>query len=166
MRLFTVYLPQNGSAKMSERGFDGAVFVRDGFHFWAFVLGPLWCLWRALWLPALAILALGAVLMGIGHALHLSLQTQILTQVVLAIAVGLEAPNLRRFGLRRRGYVEDGSLAARDLTEAEAIFFSQAASSQPAPQPASSPPAPEPVFAGRAPAGEDVVGLFPEYRGR
>ena len=26
------------------------MFVRDGFYFWAFLLGPLWMLWRRLWL--------------------------------------------------------------------------------------------------------------------
>ena len=26
------------------------VFVRDGFHFWAFLLAPLWLLWHRLWL--------------------------------------------------------------------------------------------------------------------
>ena len=26
------------------------VFVRDGFYFWAFLLGPVWMLWRRLWL--------------------------------------------------------------------------------------------------------------------
>jgi Protein of unknown function (DUF2628) len=166
MRLFTVYLPQDSSAAPREHALDGAVFVRDGFHFWAFLLGPLWCLWRGLWLPALAILALGAVLAGIGRALQLPSETQILTQLVLALLVGLEAPNLRRFGLRRRRYVERGGVAARDLTDAEAIFFGHAASPQPEPQPASPPSAPEPGFHRRGPAGEEVVGLFPEYRGR
>ncbi len=165
MRLFTVYLPSVSSAPGPAGVLDDAVFVRDGFHFWAFILGPLWCLWRGLWLPALAILALSAVLMGIGAVLHLSSETQILTQLVLAVIVGLEAPNLRRFGLRRRGYEERGNVAARDVAEAEAIFFREAPSAQPAPQ-AALPPAPGPVFAGRTPAGEDVVGLFPEYRGR
>jgi Protein of unknown function (DUF2628) len=166
MRLFTVYLPQNSSAAPHEHALDGAVFVRDGFHFWAFLLGPLWCLWRGLWLPALAILALGAVLAGIGLALQLPSETQILTQLVLALLVGLEAPDLRRFGLRRRGYVERGSVAARDLTDAEAIFFGHAASPQPEPQPGFPPSAPQPGFHRRGLAGEEVVGLFPEYRGR
>jgi Protein of unknown function (DUF2628) len=166
MRLFTVYLPQNSSAAPHEHALDGAVFVRDGFHFWAFLLGSLWCLWRGLWLPALAILALGAVLAGIGLALQLPPETQILTQLVLALLVGLEAPDLRRFGLRRRGYVERGSVAARDLTDAEAIFFGHAASPQPEPQPGFPPSAPQPGFHRRGLAGEEVVGLFPEYRGR
>ena len=26
------------------------VFVRDGFYFWAFLLGPFWMIWHRLWL--------------------------------------------------------------------------------------------------------------------
>ena len=29
---------------------DKFVFVRDGFHFWAMIFGPLWLLWNRLWL--------------------------------------------------------------------------------------------------------------------
>jgi hypothetical protein len=164
MRLFTVHLPPSGGA--TQPALDGAVFVRDGFHFWAFVLGPLWCVWRGLWLPALVIIALSAVLVGIGRALHLSPETQIMALIVPALLVGFEAANLRGFGLRRRGYVDRGSIVASDLSEAEAIFFRQAASPQAGPWPGAMPPAPERGVPKRGPAGEDVVGLFPEYRGR
>jgi hypothetical protein len=166
MRLYTVYLPEPSSATPAQAALEGAIFVREGFHFWAFLLGPLWCLWRGLWLPALAVLALGAILMGIGRALQLSSETQILTGLVLALLIGLEAANLRRLGLRRRRYVERGSVAASNLADAEAIFFGHVASPQTEPQPTPAPPAPEPGIPKRGPLGEDVVGLFPEYRGR
>ena len=166
MRLFTVLLPPIGSAKTSGSVLEGAVFVRDGFHFWAFLLGPLWCLWHGLWLAALAFLALSFALIAIGSGFHLSTQMQILAQLVLAFLIGLEAGNLRRFGLRRRGFVERGSVAARNLSEAEAIFFADTHLSEPEPQPASPPPPPAPGFSKRGAAGEEVVGLFPEYRGR
>ena len=166
MRLYTVYLPQGGGVTPGALALEGAIFVREGFHFWAFLLGPLWCLWRGLWLPALAVLALSAVLMGIGRAFQLSSETQILTGIVLALLIGLEAANLRRFGLRRRRYVEHASIAAGNLAEAEAIFFGHAVPSQPEPKPASPPPAAETGIPKRGPMGEEVVGLFPEYRGR
>ena len=34
------------------------VFVRDGFHFWAFLLAPLWMLRHRMWLELIAYLAL------------------------------------------------------------------------------------------------------------
>ncbi|MFI4994428.1 MAG: DUF2628 domain-containing protein [Hyphomicrobiales bacterium] len=164
MRLFTVHLPvASGSGKPE---FERAEFVRDGFHVFAFLLSVIWCLWRGLWIPALAILVLSAALLGIGRLLHLPSDTQILVQIVLAILVGLEASNLRRFGLRRRGFIDAGGVAARDLPEAEAIFFdrvalemSRARGFAPNAMPGGTPAAP-----GRG--AEEVIGLFPEYRGR
>ena len=32
-------------------------FVRDGFYFWAFVLGPVWMLYHRLWLVLLQVSA-------------------------------------------------------------------------------------------------------------
>jgi len=167
MRLYTVLLRPDGRA---EAALERAVFVRDGFHFWAFLLGPLWCLWHGLWLAALAVIVLSGALIAIGAALQLSPEMQFLPQLVLAIIVGLEAGNLRRFGLRRRGFLERGSVAARDLAEAEAIFFADAASPGPGPGPEPQPPAqpatPQPGFSKSGARDEEVVGLFPEYRGR
>ena len=34
------------------------MFVRDGFHFWAFLLAPLWLLVHRLWLALLGYLGL------------------------------------------------------------------------------------------------------------
>src|SRR6516162_3884533 len=101
MRLFTVHLP---ALTGPQKALEGAVFVRDGFHFWAFLLGVFWCLWRGLWVAAIAVLLAAAALYGIGRALHVAPGTQLLMQLVLALLVGLEAGNLQRFGLRRRGY--------------------------------------------------------------
>jgi hypothetical protein len=166
MRFFTVHLPPGGGMGKPDPALERAVFVRDGFHFWAFLLGLLWCLWRGLWLPALAILALSAALVGMGRLLQVSSDMQMLAQLVLALLIGLEAPNLRRFGLRRHGYADRGSIAASDLTEAEAVFFARAPSPGAEPKAASSPAAPDQPFLGRAPGAQEVVGLFPEYRGR
>jgi hypothetical protein len=163
MRLFTVHLPM--LAGSGQPALERAELVRDGFHPLAFLLGPFWCLWRGLWIAALAILVLSGALLAIGRLLHVSSGTQALAQIVLAFLVGLEAPNLRRIGLRRQGYVDGGIVAANDLTEAEAVFFARAAA-----------PGQEAAAVSHAAQGrslsvlghghEDVVGLFPEYRGR
>ena len=49
MPTYTVHEPplrKNESVASPER----FVFVRDGFHFWAFLLPPLWFVLRRLWL--------------------------------------------------------------------------------------------------------------------
>ena len=49
MPTFTVHQPppRPGEAAIAPERF---VFVRDGFHFWAFVLAPFWLLRYRLWL--------------------------------------------------------------------------------------------------------------------
>ena len=49
MTVFTVHQPaprKNEDVAPPDR----FAFVRDGFYFWAFLLGPLWMLWHRLWL--------------------------------------------------------------------------------------------------------------------
>src|SRR6202008_1072877 len=51
MPVYTVHAPTAYAADF--RATDKFVFVRDGFHFWAMVLGPLWLIWKRLWLALL-----------------------------------------------------------------------------------------------------------------
>ena len=60
MPTYTVHQPpaKNGRAADPHR----FVFVRDGFHFWAFLLGPVWMLWHGMWLVlAIFLVATAAV---------------------------------------------------------------------------------------------------------
>ena len=52
MTVYTVHEPPPREGEADDRP-DRFVFVRDGFYFWAFLLGPLWMLWRRLWLVLL-----------------------------------------------------------------------------------------------------------------
>ncbi|MBV9260162.1 MAG: DUF2628 domain-containing protein, partial [Pseudolabrys sp.] len=38
------------------------VFIRDGFYFWAFVLGPIWMLAHRLWLALIGYLVVNTAL--------------------------------------------------------------------------------------------------------
>ena len=64
MPTYTVHQPppRKGETASAPERF---VFVRDGFHFWAFVLAPLWLLRHRLWL-AFAIYLVVSVLLGVG----------------------------------------------------------------------------------------------------
>ena len=61
MAVYTVHepLPRKDEASADPERF---AFVRDGFYFWAFVLGPLWMLWRRLWLVTVLYFALSITL--------------------------------------------------------------------------------------------------------
>ena len=52
MSVYTVHEPPQRDAGASVDP-DRFVFVRDGFYFWAMVFGPIWLLWRRLWLALL-----------------------------------------------------------------------------------------------------------------
>src|SRR6202040_943693 len=48
MPVYTVHAPVTNGADSAAT--DRFAFVRDGFHFWAAVLGPVWLGWHRLWL--------------------------------------------------------------------------------------------------------------------
>jgi len=165
MPTFTVHQPppRLGEAASAPERF---VFVRDGFHFWAFVLAPFWLLRYRLWL-AFAIYLVVSILLGI--ALRLTgagLSVQFLAGTLVALLIGFEAATFRRAKLTRRGWYMLGFVVGEDTEAAEQRFFAEWAKQSNTH--ASAPPAllvaPELRFAAPlwrgTPSG--VIGLFPE----
>src|SRR5882757_5147522 len=94
-------------------------FVRDGFSFWAFVLGPIWMLRHRLWLVLIGYIIL---IVGIGIGLHVvraPVGARLLVGFLIALLFGLEAASLRRWTLSRRGWNNLGVVAAGDAEAAE-----------------------------------------------
>jgi hypothetical protein len=159
MAVYTVHEPppRRGEAAADPERF---AFVRDGFHFWAFLLGPLWMLRRRLWLVLILYLLLVIVLqvglwfVGAGGWL------KFIAGVLLAMLVGLEAPTLRRWTLGRRGWLTVGVVVADDLEMAERRFFDRWVDR---PQPVNVPPpsVAAPLYAA-AGSHDEVFGLFPQ----
>ena len=164
MAIYTVHQPP---LKRDEerRGPDRFRFVRDGFYFWAFLLGPIWILYRRLWLVLLGYVAVAVVLHLALFFLGAPPSAVVAAHFLLAILIGLEAGTLRRWTLQRRGWRNLGVVAAHRAEEAERRFFDAWEASEPVP------PATEPyVPVGTGPAmrrrdsSDDIVGLFPEPR--
>lgn len=142
-------------------GRDNAVYVRDGFHFLAFFIPPLWLAWHRLWIEALVALAVMLVLGALGSVAGLSEATPILSLLV-SLYVGLEAPALRIAALRRRGWHEWGVVDAynRDDAETKHLFTDETAAPAAGPvQWAPSMPSSEPLTPRPAPSGP-ALGLF------
>ena len=55
MPVYTVHAPVTNDAGIAAT--DRFAFVRDGFHFWAALLGPLWLVWHRLWLALIGWIA-------------------------------------------------------------------------------------------------------------
>lgn len=158
MRIYTVHQPPE-RWREGRRGPERFAFVRDGFHFWAFLFGPFWILWRRLFLVFLGYIV---VVIALDVALLLvraSPGAMFAAHLMLALLVGLEAGSLRRWTLRRRGWREVGVVAAEDVEAAERRFFDQWGGADdrdsPTPPPRSQYPAP------RHTAGSEAIGLFP-----
>ncbi len=144
------------------------VFVRDGFHVWAFLLTPLWLLWRRLWLALLCYVLFSAALDVALALAGASGAVVVLVNILVSLLVGLEASTLRRFTLRRRGWRDVGVVSGEDREDAERRFFdswTRAKPARPAPSATSPPPpaasSPRPPQAS-PPAAGGIIGLFPE----
>lgn len=174
MPVYTVHAPTPGGADL--RATDRFVFVRDGFHFWAMLLGPIWLLWNRLWLALIGWLVLVAAFNAGLSSLGLGRGSIVLADVIVALLMGLEASSLRRWTLSRGNWRLIDVVVANRRDAAERRFFERWSQKQrgivndqwavdrgaPPPtrnmpaQPFSSPPP--------LPAG-GIIGLFPEPGG-
>jgi hypothetical protein len=169
MPTFTVHEPpphkgdtSNESVATPER----FVFVRDGFHFWAFLLAPIWLGVHRLWFILFCYLVV-----TIGAAVGMNLlgapsPVKILVTFLIALLMGFEASSLWRWNLTRRKWKTLGFVIGEDAEMAERRFYAQWADqhSEAVPPAQSVTPPPSystPVRRG-APTGSDVIGLFPE----
>jgi hypothetical protein len=166
MAVYTVHepLPRDDEASASP---DRFVFVRDGFYFWAFLLGPLWMLWRRLWLVTVLYFAVSIALQAGLWAVGAPNAARFVVWLLLSLLVGFEAGTLRRWTLARRGWRNVGVVVGDDVESAERRFFTawtpQAASAAFPPPPAAST---SPLVARLPRPGDNqVVGLFPQPGG-
>jgi hypothetical protein len=159
MAVFTVHEPPLRPADPVP-DLERALFVRDGFSFWAFLFGPLWMLRHRMWLVLAAYLVLAGGLQAVLLALGASPAAIIAAGLLIALLVGLEAGTLRRLTLRRRRWKEVGLVGGNDREVAERRFFAawRLAAARPAAARAGAP------LQLRTPAAQApaVVGLFPE----
>jgi len=163
MPTYTIHAPP---PRAGEQASDPQrfLFVRDGFHFWAFLLAPLWLLYRRLWLALIGYVIVSALIGGALFTVGATGWLKFLASLLIALLIGFEAASLWRWTLSRRRWQTLGFVVADDEESAERRFFAEwvERAAQPAP-----PPAPQyspPVRRG-APPTSDVIGLFPEPGG-
>ena len=159
MPVYTVH----GRVDMSDdRAADRFTFVRDGFHFWAFLLAPFWLLWHRLWLAFFGWLVLtvgvsaGIAALGAGPDAVLS------ANFLIALLMGLEANTLWRWKLSRGKWRQAGIVVAETPEAAEQRFFDSWKGYDTPSTPAGSPP---PIRASQPAARGGIIGLFPEPGG-
>ncbi len=147
----------------SADGGERFKFVRDGFCWSAFILGPIWMLFHRLvlvliaWLVTFIALGLAMRLLGVPFG------TASVVFLLLALLIGLEASSLQSWTLQRRGWREIGVVVADELEAAERRFFDELGNR--AVVGFGAPMQGRLGMLDRNPGGSDVIGLFPEPRG-
>ncbi|HEV7599993.1 MAG TPA: DUF2628 domain-containing protein [Bradyrhizobium sp.] len=172
MPVYTVHAPLTDGTE-ARSAVDSFVFVRDGFHFWAFLLGPLWLAWHRVWL---ALLGYIAMMVGVAVALsrlHAGAGPRFTVLLLIALLMGFEAASLWRWTLSRRKWRQLDVVVADDAETAERRFFDRWTSrrcnvgnDQPAIDRGAPPPTrdiPGQAFS-RSPSSphSDIIGLFPQ----
>jgi hypothetical protein len=165
MPAYAVLEPPRRNRSASDHA-DRFVFLREKFSLAAFLFGPLWLIWRRLWLVLVIYLI---VLCLVGYALlrlEVASGAGVAVGVLIQFLVGLEATNLRRWTRVRRGWRDCGIVIADDLETAERRFF-EARAARAAPPSGVAMPIGPPLLAAQVggPLRPDIVGLFPEPGG-
>ena len=121
MPVYTVHAPIADDAGI--RATDRFAFVRDGFHFWAALLGPLWLAWHRLWLVLIGWIIV-TVALEVGMArLGAGGRAILFADVLVALLMGFEAASLKRWTLSRRNWRQLDIVVAGNEEAAERRFF-------------------------------------------
>jgi hypothetical protein len=143
---------------------EDAVFIRDGFHWLAFIVPFFWFLWHRLWLEAGLVFA---AMTGLAALEGVEGMPGIVAPVSLLLSLGLgfEAPALWMAALRRRGWREWGVVEAEGRNEAAIRYLADADVEPAAPRPFGVPAASSPETGRRRSGAVPALGLF-SYPGR
>jgi hypothetical protein len=171
MPVYTVHGPIKNGTDIAAA--DRFAFVRDGFHFWAALLGPLWLAWHRLWLALIGwIVAMAAVDVAM-FRLGVSGTALFLVSLLLVLLTGFEAASLERWTLSRRNWRQFDVVVARNREAAERRFFDRwsaqrrdRTSHQPAVDRGAPPPTRDipgqPFSKPPSMAQSEIIGLFPQ----
>lgn len=143
---------------------EDAVFVRDGFHWLAFIVPFIWFLWYRLWIEAGLVFA---AMVGLSALEQVDGMQGIVPAISLLLSLGLgfEAPAMRMAALRRRGWRERGVVEADGCDEAAIRHLADADTDMPAPAPYPPSATPAPTTSPRRSGAVPALGLF-SYPGR
>ena len=106
-------------------------FVRDGFSFWAFLLGPVWMLFHRLWLALICYIVLIFAITLVAFSFGLAEGAVTIASLLIALLLGFEAATLRRRKLLRWRWRDLGVVVEKNREAAERRFFDRWVAAQP-----------------------------------
>ncbi len=159
MPVYTVHAPVTNGAGIAA--IERFAFVRDGFHFWAAVFGPLWLVWHWLWLALIGWIAV-ALAINVGMARLGADGTAIFwVDMLIALLMGFEASSIRRWTVVARNWETAERRFFDRWTARQRVVNDQAAIDRGAPPPTRDMPGQ--AFSRPPPLPRnEIIGLFPE----
>ena len=121
-RTYTIHIPADGAPR-TVRGADSMRFVKDGFTWTAFVVPALWMFVHRMWLPLLGYLVIAVSLDAVVAVFDAREEYALAVALLLNSLIGLEAGQMRRWSLRRRGWQMVGVVTGPDRMECERKAF-------------------------------------------
>ena len=98
MPVYTVHQPPQRDSDEDALGHAMRFrFVRDGFHFWAFLLAPLWMLLHRLWIELIAYLLIVGGAAFVLRRLGIEETAGFWVALFLTVLIGMEASSLLRW---------------------------------------------------------------------
>ena len=128
---------------------EKVAFIPEGFACGALVFSVLWALLHRMWVIALILFAVFAVLTAAANFELIDAGSALLIQCAIALVFGFEARNLQVQSLECSGYRRAGLIQATTLEAAELTYFASR-----------SPARPEPAPARISAAHDDTLGIF------
>ncbi|MCC2111441.1 MAG: DUF2628 domain-containing protein [Hyphomicrobiales bacterium] len=151
-QVYTVHAPPDEA--VSAEPAEQLIFVKEGFCWPALLIPPLWLISRRMWLVLVGWLAVAALILAGYEYLGKALPGTV--DLLFWLLFALEANELRRWTLARRGWRFLGVAAGRNRDEAEMRFFQTRYNPAVAPR-----PRPQRMSVA-APAQAAVIGHFPK----
>lgn len=118
MRVYTVHI--HPRRRDPDRD---VVLVKEGFCWPAFFFSVIWAIWNGLWLISLLFLVVEIALGLFFDVFHVGPLAQVALGLLLSLAIGFFANDLRRWTLTRRGFRDGGTVVEQNLLAAERRLF-------------------------------------------
>lgn len=102
---------------------EKAIFIREGFNFFAFIFGVFWALYHQMWWLAVCLAVVVASFAAAEEFKLLDTITLAILQLAFNLIIGYQANDLRRAALVRSGYVMSDVVVSDNELRAQQRYF-------------------------------------------
>lgn len=140
MKIYSIFEPASGPARLDDP--RSVIFLKEGFCWPALWFPFVWLLYHRMWLLGAAYASVSVVVALLGQWLGSDGAPAAIIGLGSGLLVAFEANGLRRWHLQRSGYRQVAAIAAENLPQAEARYFSGRPVTAPVSAPVSAPMSP------------------------